>query len=80
MTVEELKALMDKAYLLSPKGQDRMCDNGWRIYCIHYPFKSLEEIAKELSYYDKVKIYEASTRVRGFHDYFAMVKKTDGWF
>ena len=79
MTTEELNALMDKAYLLGPKGQDRMCDNGWRIYCIS-PFKSREEIAKELSYYDKVKIYEASTRVRGLHSYFAMVKKTDGWF
>lgn len=80
MTVEELNVLMNKAYLLGGKGQDRMCDNGWNIVCIHYPFESLEEIANKLSYYDKVKIYKASTSVRGIHNYFAMVKKTDGWF
>lgn len=73
MTVEEYRALERKAYVLGGKGQDRMIDNGWHIVCIS-PFDSDTKTAERLSGYDKVKVYKATTAVRGYHHTFAMVK------
>ena len=57
--------------------QERMIANGWRIEvaenCRETPEEILERLLK--SGYSKVKVYYDSTRIRGVHDYFAMVKR-----
>lgn len=56
--------------------QERMIANGWRIALSEFretPEELLERLTK--AGYSKVKVYYESTRVRGIHDYFAMVKR-----
>ena len=67
---------MNNPRYLGGKEQDRMIANGWRIMLKESMNESPEEMFERLSKtYPKVKIYWDTTRVRGLHNYFAMVKR-----
>ena len=54
--------------------QERMLKNGWTMV-LHTENDTLDSFYRRLSEdYEKVKVYWCSTRVRGYHDHFAMVK------
>lgn len=56
--------------------QERMIANGWRIELPENCRETPEEIYERLSQrYGKVKVYYDTTMVRGYHDYFAMVRQ-----
>jgi hypothetical protein len=59
------------------KQQEKMMKNGWRIELAQSYTESPEEIYNRLTDcgYSKVKIYYETTRIRGLHSYFAMVKR-----
>ena len=60
---------------LGGKGQKRMIENGWRIE-LRKSCESYEALYERLSKeYSKVKVYYDTTMIRGYHKYFAMVKK-----
>lgn len=75
-----------KTYLISGKRLDEMIDNGWTLKLMEWvleegsEYKSLE--GKDAFYtrlinegYTRVKLYEVSTRIRGYHKVIAMVKR-----
>lgn len=76
MTREEYFRLKSKAYVLSEKRFEQMEDNGWCYISLHQVMSEqfINENVEKLSRYSKVKIYEATTCVKGLHSYFAMVK------
>ena len=57
--------------------QDRMIANGWTIMLAKNYIESPEEMLARLTDmgFSKVKVYYESTRIRGLHSYFAMVKR-----
>ena len=59
------------------KQQEKMIKNGWRVELAKSYNESPEEIKDRLTGcgYSKVKVYYDTTRIRGFHTYFAMVKR-----
>lgn len=65
-----------KCYSLSRSRQEEMCAKGWTIKvrdnCRETPEEFYERLSKE---YSKVHVYWTGTRVRGHHDYYAMVKR-----
>ena len=57
------------------KEQEKMIDRGWKLKIAEDPRETPREIFDRLiQSYDRVKIYYDTTRVRGLHSYFAMVK------
>lgn len=57
------------------KEQEAMMARGWKIRIAEDPRETPREIFDRLiQSYDRVKIYYDTTRVRGLHSYFAMVK------
>ena len=57
------------------KEQEKMMARGWKIRTAKDPRETPREIFDRLiQSYDRVKIYYDTTRVRGLHSYFAMVK------
>ena len=63
-----------KVNYLGGKGQERMIKNGWTIKLVKFDETS-DQLYERLSQrYSKVKVYYNTTRVRGYHKYFAMVK------
>lgn len=72
-SIEEPK--MNKPRYCGRKEQERMTSNGWRIELAEFR-ESPEEMYKRLSrYHEQVKIYWDTTMVKGYHEYFAMVKR-----
>jgi hypothetical protein len=73
-------------YVLSNAAYERMERNGWQYKSAVWVLKpgaeykscesvkeGIERLSKE---YEQVKAYESTTAVKGYHDYFFMVK---GW-
>lgn len=62
-------------HLLGGKAQERMTKNGWRlrqaISCRETAQEMYDRLSRE---YSQVKIYEGTTRIRGYHDIFALCK------
>lgn len=57
------------------KEQEKMIARGWKLKIAEDPRETPREIFDRLiQSYDRVKIYYDTTRVRGLHSYFAMVK------
>lgn len=63
-----------KVNYLGSKGQERMIKNGWRIKLVEFGETSDQLYERLSKRYSKVKVYYDTTRVRGYHEYFAMVK------
>jgi len=64
-------------YVLELDGQERMIKNGWRIMVKNSSRESNEDLIKRLNVlgYNKIKLYEETTNVRGYHHVFAMCKR-----
>ena len=58
------------------KEQEKMLSRGWRIIVTESCHEMPEDLFNrcEAMGYKKVKVYYDTTRVRGLHSYFAMVK------
>lgn len=62
-------------YLLGDKRIEEMESRGWRLFVANSFMESEQELYDRLSkVYDEVRIYEASTRIRGLHKIFAMCR------
>ena len=65
---------MNKPYILGKDGQERMIRNGWRLMLSEWGETEADTFARLSAKWEKVKIYEDTTMVRGYHKHFAMVK------
>lgn len=74
MTKEEYKKLKDKAYTLSESRYDKMTDGDWCHVSLSQMADDEDENIAKLSEYEQVKIYKATTRIRGYYKYYALVK------
>ena len=74
--IEKEKPKMNNPRYCGGKEQEEMEARGWRVMIKDRMDETAEEMFERLSKsYSKVKIYWDTTRVRGLHDYFAMVKR-----
>lgn len=58
--------------------QERMIKNGWRIELQAYANENEQDMYDRLEAtgkYKDIKIYYSTTRIRGYHSFFAMVKR-----
>lgn len=73
---EKPKPKMNKPRYCGGTEQDEMEARGWRVMVKEHMNETAEEMFERLiKSYSKVKIYWDTTRVRGLHSYFAMVKR-----
>ena len=67
---------MNHVRYLGRKEQERMIANGWSIRLPESLCETPNHIFDRLSKrYSKVKVYYEATVIRGYHSYFAMVKR-----
>lgn len=63
------------ARVLSNKEQERMVNNGWRLMLADSYSETESALYARLSEkWEKVKIYESTTQIRGLHSMYAMCK------
>lgn len=69
------KGYMMKINYCGKDAQERMVKNGWTIMLRNYNETPKEMFDRLSERYSKVKVYWTSIMIRGYHDYFAMVKR-----
>lgn len=66
---------MVNVYLLGDKGETELLEKGWRIALANFRETEQELYDRLIKTYRCVRVWRRATRIRGYHDIFAMVKR-----